>query len=104
MTVIRMSVATVTASLATEISLCALIVYNHRLGRHKWRYNHSIKPAPGVLDLELVSGFLIGGTSASIYASSGVLVNGFLTGGTMAGIYTSILVYIPDLECWSMDF
>ena len=104
MTVIRMSVATVTVSLATEISLCALIVYNHRLGWHKWHYNHSIKPAPGVLDLELVSGFLIGGTSAGIYASSGVLVNGFLTGGTMAGIYTSILVYIPDLECWSMDF
>ena len=49
MTVIRMSVATVTASLATEISLCAVIVYNHRLGRRKWRYNRSIKPAPDVL-------------------------------------------------------
>ena len=84
MTVIRMSVATVTASLAAEISLCAVIVYNHRLGRRKWRYNRSIKPAPGVLDLELVHGFLIGGTSA--------------------GIYISILVYIPVLECWSMDF
>ena len=47
MTVIRMSVATVTASLAAEISLCAVIVYNHRLGRRKWRYNRSIKPAPG---------------------------------------------------------
>ena len=48
MTVIRMSVATVTASLAAEISLCAVIVYNHRLGRRKWRYNRSIKPAPGL--------------------------------------------------------
>ena len=48
MTVIRMSVATVTASLAAEISLCAVIVYNHRLGRRKWRYNRSIKPAPEV--------------------------------------------------------
>ena len=46
MTLIRMSVATVTASLAGEISLCAVIVYNHRLGRRKWRYNRSIKPAP----------------------------------------------------------
>ena len=45
MTVIRMSVATVTASLAAEISLCAVIVYNHCLGRRKWRYNSSIKPA-----------------------------------------------------------
>ena len=44
MTVSRMSVATVTASLAAEISLCAVIVYNHRLGQ---RYNRSIKPAPG---------------------------------------------------------
>ena len=49
MTVIRMSVATVTASLAAEISLCSVIVYNHRLGRRKWRYNRSIKPAPDVL-------------------------------------------------------
>ena len=32
MTVIRMSVATVTASPAAEISLCVVIVYNHRLG------------------------------------------------------------------------
>ena len=48
MTVIRMSVATVTVSLAAEISLCAVIVYNHRLGRRKWRYNRSIKPAPGL--------------------------------------------------------
>ena len=48
MTVIGMSVATVTASLAAEISLCAVIVYNHRLGRRKWRYNRSIKPAPEV--------------------------------------------------------
>ena len=48
MTVIRMSVATVTASLAAEMSLCAVIVYNHRLGRRKWRYNRSIKPAPEV--------------------------------------------------------
>ena len=47
MTVIRMLVATVTSSLATEISLCAVIVYNHRLGRRKWCYNRSIKPAPG---------------------------------------------------------
>ena len=47
MTMIRMSVATVTASLAAEISLCAVIVYNHRLGRRKWRYNRSVKPAPG---------------------------------------------------------
>ena len=46
MTVIRMSVATVTSSLAAEISLCAVIVYNHRLGQRKWRYNRSIKPAP----------------------------------------------------------
>ena len=45
MTVIRMSVATVTASLAAEISLCAFIVYNHCLGRRKWRYNRSVKPA-----------------------------------------------------------
>ena len=45
MTVIRMSVATVTASLAAEVSLCAVIVYNHRLGRRKWRYNRSIEPA-----------------------------------------------------------
>ena len=48
MTVIRMLVATVTASLAAEISLCAVIVYNHRLGRRKWRFNRSIKPAPGL--------------------------------------------------------
>ena len=48
MTVIRMSVATVTASLAAKISLCAVIVYNHRLGRRKWHYNRSIKPAPGL--------------------------------------------------------
>ena len=49
MTGIRVLVATVTvtASLATEISLCAVIVYNHRLGRRKWCYNRSIKPAPG---------------------------------------------------------
>ena len=87
MTVIRMSVATVTASLAAEISLCAVIVYNHHLGWRKWRYNHSIKLAPGVLDLELVSGFL--------------------TGGTMAGIYTSIpvywYIYLPlYLQFWSV--
>ena len=67
MTVIRMSVATVTASLAAEISLCTVIVYNHRLGRRKWRYNRSIKPAPvhapytfsqkiQVFDLELSCG------------------------------------------------
>ena len=48
MTTIRMSVATVTASLATKISLCAVIVHNHRLGRRKGRYNRCIKPAPGV--------------------------------------------------------
>ena len=41
-----MSEATVTASLAAAISLCAVRVYNHRLGRRKWRYNRSIKPAP----------------------------------------------------------
>ena len=40
---------TVTASLAAEISVCAVIVYNHRLGRRTWRYNRSIKPAPVVL-------------------------------------------------------
>ena len=34
MSMIRMSEATVTASLAAKISLCAVIVYNHRgLGR-----------------------------------------------------------------------
>ena len=49
MTVITMSVATVTASLAAEISLCAVIDYNHRLGWRKWCYNRSIKLAPGVL-------------------------------------------------------
>ena len=48
MTVIRMSVATATASMTAKISLCAVIVYNDRLGRRKWRYNRSIKPAPGV--------------------------------------------------------
>ena len=36
------------APAAAEISLCAVIVYNHRLGRRKWRYNRSIKPAPEV--------------------------------------------------------
>ena len=41
-----MSEATVTASLAAAISLCAVRVYNHRLGRRKWRYNRSIEPAP----------------------------------------------------------
>ena len=51
MTVIRMSVATVTASLAAKISLCAVIVYNHRLGRRKWRYNRSIKPAPDMIQI-----------------------------------------------------
>ena len=55
MTVIRMSVATVSASLAAEISLCAVIVYNHRLGRHKWRYNRSIKPAPGTFGRALTA-------------------------------------------------
>ena len=49
MTVIRMSVVNVTASLAAEISVCAVIVYNHRLGRRKGCYNCSIKPAPGQL-------------------------------------------------------
>ena len=39
MTMIRMSVATVTASLAAEISLCAVRVYNHHLG---WHCNRSI--------------------------------------------------------------
>ena len=38
MTVIRMSVAIVTASLAAKISLCAVIVYNHHLGQHIWHY------------------------------------------------------------------
>ena len=42
MTMIRMSVATVTASLASEISLCAVRVYNHHLGRHNWRCNSSV--------------------------------------------------------------
>ena len=46
MTIIRMSVATVTASLAIKISLCAVIVYNHSLGQCKWCYNRSFKPAP----------------------------------------------------------
>ena len=45
----RMLVATVTASLAAEISLCAVIDYNHCLGWHKWCYNCSIKLASGVL-------------------------------------------------------
>ena len=45
MTMIRMSVAAVTVSLAAKISLCTVIVYNHRLG---WHYNGSIKLAPGV--------------------------------------------------------
>ena len=40
------NITTETASLAAKISLCAVIVYNHRLGRCKWRYNRSIKPAP----------------------------------------------------------
>ena len=48
MTMIRMLVATVTTSLAAKISLCAVIVYNHCLGQRKWRYNRSIKPAPGL--------------------------------------------------------
>ena len=43
-----MLVATVTTSLAAKISLCAVIVYNHCLGQRKWRYNRSIKPAPGL--------------------------------------------------------
>ena len=47
MTVIRMSVATVTTSLAAKLSLCAVVVYNHRLGWCKCCYNHSIKLAPG---------------------------------------------------------
>ena len=47
MTVIRMLVAIVTASLAAKISLHAVIVYNHHLGQHKWHYNRSIKLAPG---------------------------------------------------------
>ena len=49
---IRMSVATVTASLAAKISLCAVRVYNHHLGWHKGRCNHSIKPAPEALMLQ----------------------------------------------------
>ena len=55
MTVIRMSVATVTASLASKISLCAVMVYNHRLGRRKWRYNRSVKPAPEIRSKQHVS-------------------------------------------------
>ena len=47
MTVIRMSVATVTASLAAKVSLCAVTVYNHRLGRRKRRCNRSVNPVPG---------------------------------------------------------
>ena len=31
-----------------EMSLCAVRVYNHRLGRRKWLYNRSVKPAPAV--------------------------------------------------------
>ena len=49
MSMIRMSVATVTASMAAKISLCAVTVYNHRLGRSNWCYNRSIKPAPAML-------------------------------------------------------
>ena len=45
---IRMSVATVTTSLAVKMSLCTVIVYNHCLGQCKWHYNLSIKPAPDV--------------------------------------------------------
>ena len=45
MTVIRMSVATVTASLPTKISLCVVRVYNHHLGHRMWHCNHFIKPA-----------------------------------------------------------
>ena len=47
MTVLRISVATATASLAAKISLCAVRTYNHRLGRRKRLYNRFIKPAPG---------------------------------------------------------
>ena len=68
MTVIRMSVATVTASLAAEISLCAVIVYNHRLGRRKWRYNHSIKPAPGPKLQALAYDILPSNTAVFSYA------------------------------------
>ena len=67
MTVIRMSVANVTASMAAEISLCAVIVYNHRLGRRKWRYNRSVKPAPGrevTFSVMYPSGFKVPCTSA----------------------------------------
>ena len=35
MTVIRVSVTSVTASMAAKILLCTVIVYNHRLGRRK---------------------------------------------------------------------
>ena len=45
MTVIRMSVATVTASMATKISFCVVRVYNHHLGQRKWHCNRFIKPA-----------------------------------------------------------
>ena len=55
MTAIRMSVATVTALLAAKLSLCAVTVYNHRLGRRIWRYNRSIKPAPGLPFLRFLS-------------------------------------------------
>ena len=48
MTVIRMLVATVTTSLATKVSLCAVRTYNCCLGWRKWLYNLSIKLAPAV--------------------------------------------------------
>ena len=65
MTVVRMSVATVTT---VEISLCAVIVYNHRLGRRKWRYNHSIKPAPGPKLQALAYDILPSNTAVFSYA------------------------------------
>ena len=77
MTVIRMSIATVTASLAAEISLCAVIVYNHRLGRRKWRYNRSIKPASGLC---AASGRLawhsLQGICLRLYCGTSALVGG----------------------------
>ena len=74
MTVIRMLVATVTASLAAKMSLGAVIVYNHCLGRRKWRYNRSIKPAPGVYTAQF-SAHITRSASTSVALSSGVSVD-----------------------------
>ena len=69
-----MSVATVTDSLAAKMSLCIDTVYNHRLGQRKWRYNRSIKPAPGV-DTAQFSAHSTCAASTSAVLSSGVSVD-----------------------------